>query len=200
MLQTTRFFPKYIQKSTTFQPKFPQISNFNIFSLPPKDPGEPPIDPKTSFEPPGDVQPPRIPRQQTSRLIEPLPGPSVIDWRRKSEVPEVKSEPKIQCQKVQKPQPPPPKSQPVNSPKVETTKCDIKPAHRKGSIGRRDPHPEHVVLDRYGRQIIVKPETAQVLKQLPDLSFLSARTLLYNPEQKQIVHDLGAMINRKMPG
>ena len=55
-------------------------------------------------------------------------------------------------------------------------------------------------MDRYGRPMAVKTETMKVLQQLPDISFLSARTLLYNPEQKQIVTDLGAMINRKMPG
>jgi hypothetical protein len=59
---------------------------------------------------------------------------------------------------------------------------------------------EHVVLDRYGRPMTVRAETMKVLNQLPDISFLSARTLLYNPDQKQIVPDLGAMINRKMPG
>ena len=59
---------------------------------------------------------------------------------------------------------------------------------------------ENVVLDRFGRPMSVRPETMSVLKQLPDISFLSARTLLFNPEQRHIVQDLGAMINRKMPG
>lgn len=59
---------------------------------------------------------------------------------------------------------------------------------------------ENVVLDRFGRPMSVRPETMNVLKQLPDISFLSARTLLFNPEQRNFVQDLGAMINRKMPG
>lgn len=59
---------------------------------------------------------------------------------------------------------------------------------------------DNVVPDRQGRPMTVQPETVKVLKQLPDISFLSAKTLLYSPEQKQIVTDLGAMINRKMPG
>lgn len=60
---------------------------------------------------------------------------------------------------------------------------------------------ENVVMDKFGRPMSVSSETMKVLNQLPDLSFLSARTLLYNPEQRQIVRDLGAMINnRKMPG
>lgn len=82
--------------------------------------------------------------------------------------------------------------------------------HRKSSIGRRESsqgaeqqqqqQQHHVVIDRYGRPMTVQTETIKVLNQLPDLSFLNARTLLFNREQKQIVHDLGAMINRKMPG
>ncbi|XP_011305708.1 aftiphilin isoform X2 [Fopius arisanus] len=134
-------------------------------------------------------KPPRQP--QISRIIEPLPGPSTIDWKKKPEVSESKPDPRISTQRLQKLMQKPP-------PKPEPNKCDIKP--RKSSLGRRERNPEHAVLDRYGRQMVVKPETVQVLKQLPDLSFLSARTLLFNPEQKQIVQDLGAMINRKMPG
>ncbi|XP_063978257.1 uncharacterized protein LOC135163051 isoform X2 [Diachasmimorpha longicaudata] len=154
-------------------------------------PGDSPIDS------PAEAGPPKHPRQlQASRIIEPLPGPSTIDWKKKPEMSELKPDPRVSSQKLQKVQQ---KPIPVNStPKLEPNKCDIKSGHRKGSLGRRDP--EHTVLDRYGRQMVVKPETVQVLKQLPDLSFLSARTLLFNPEHKQIVQDLGAMINRKMPG
>ncbi|XP_015124533.1 uncharacterized protein LOC107046436 [Diachasma alloeum] len=154
-------------------------------------PGDSPIDS------PAEAGPLKHPRQpQTSRIIEPLPGPSTIDWKKKPKASELKADPRISSQKLLKPQQ---KPLPVNStPKVEPNKCDIKSGDRKGSLVKRDP--EHTVLDRYGRQMVVKPETVQVLKQLPDLSFLSARTLLFNPEQKQIIQDLGAMINRKMPG
>lgn len=55
-------------------------------------------------------------------------------------------------------------------------------------------------MDRFGRPMSVRPETMNVLKQLPDISFLSARTLLFSPDERHMVQDLGAMINRKMPG
>lgn len=76
------------------------------------------------------------------------------------------------------------------------------PHYRKSSLSRREhlQTVEHVTMDRFGRPMTVHAETMKVLNQLPDLSFLSARTLLFNREQKQIVQDLGAMINRKMPG
>lgn len=74
--------------------------------------------------------------------------------------------------------------------------------HRKISVGKKEntQGAEHVVMGRYGRSMTVQAETVKVLNQLPDLSFLNARTLLFNREQRQIVPDLGAMINRKMPG
>lgn len=65
---------------------------------------------------------------------------------------------------------------------------------------KKEQSSEHVVLDKFGRSMSVSPEATRILKRLPDLSFLSAKTLMYNPEHKQIVTDLGAVINRKMPG
>ncbi|XP_051170376.1 aftiphilin isoform X2 [Leptopilina boulardi] len=72
---------------------------------------------------------------------------------------------------------------------------------RKSSISKRKySNGENVVMDRFGRPMSVRPETMNVLKQLPDISFLSARTLLFSPDERHMVQDLGAMINRKMPG
>ncbi|XP_043474333.1 aftiphilin isoform X2 [Leptopilina heterotoma] len=72
---------------------------------------------------------------------------------------------------------------------------------RKSSISKRKhSNGENVVMDRFGRPMTVRPETVNVLKQLPDISFLSARTLLFSPDERHMVQDLGAMINRKMPG
>ena len=81
------------------------------------------------------------------------------------------------------------------------TSSKIQDHHKKLSTSKRKySNEENVVLDKFGRSMTVRPETIKVLKQLPDISFLSARTLLLSPEQKHVVPDLGAMINRKMPG
>ena len=58
---------------------------------------------------------------------------------------------------------------------------------------------EHVVMDRFGRAVPIQAETARVLNRLPDLSFLSARTLMLDREQKQLACEMGIM-SRKMPG
>lgn len=160
------------------------------------------------------VEPSNSPtRAQTSGLIVPLAGPSTADWKKKSEsdtrIKPVKSASEKQVKSVSQTN-----SKPFlisnNASKLDSVlpeaagKSDIvkQEHHRKVSLNKREhvQNPEYVVMDRFGRPMTVRAETMRVLKQLPDLSFLSARTLLFNPEQKQIVQDLGAMINRKMPG
>ncbi|XP_012285734.1 aftiphilin isoform X2 [Orussus abietinus] len=150
-------------------------------------------------------------KQHPLKHIEPLPGPSTVEWRKKMEsVGGAKS--KVLSQKPQKSVPqhhskPFPSSNSFG--KLESSKAELAKSegmkhehYRKSSLNKREhlQSPEHVIMDRYGRPMTVRAETIRVLKQLPDLSFLSARTLLHNPDKKQIVQDLGAMINRKMPG
>lgn len=151
-------------------------------------------------------------RQQTTRIIEPLPGPSIVDWNKSDSKLKAKNE----MQKSSKTSQAYNKSLISNqsaSSKIESSKIECaankldlqwpEEPRQKSSLDdkeQQDQSSENVVMDRYGKPMIVRPETIKVLKQLPDLSFLSARTLLYNPEHKQFVPDLGAMINKKMPG
>ncbi|XP_014205827.1 aftiphilin isoform X2 [Copidosoma floridanum] len=155
--------------------------------------------------------PPKPQKQHpTSRIIEPLPGPSAIDWKKS----EVEQRTKNETQKTSKIAQNNNKSFLASSSSTSSkseskrVECDGRTdpqrheLQQKSSLNKQEhvQNPENVVLDRYGRPMTVRPETIKVLKQLPDLSFLSARTLLYNPEHKQFVPDLGAMINKKMPG
>lgn len=147
--------------------------------------------------------PPKPQKQmQTSRIIEPLPGPSMIDWKKDSE-PRVRSEMQKSSKSslTNKTFSSSSHSSKLDSGKTESSKSEMHrhDQHRKSSLNKKEPE-QNVVMDRFGRPMAVRPETMKVLKQLPDLSFLSARTLLLTPEQKQLVPDLGAMINRKMPG
>ncbi|XP_012256725.2 uncharacterized protein LOC105686451 isoform X3 [Athalia rosae] len=154
---------------------------------------------------------------QHAKIIEPLPGPSLTEWHKRTEI----DNPVKIKQGLQKPSKA--STTQMNSKqssgtgssssgsevtsaisklepgKVELSNSEI---NRKSLVNTKRDHSmqEHIVTDRLGRPMTVRQETVKVLKQLPDLSFLSARTLMYNPEQKQIVQDLGAMINRKMPG
>lgn len=130
-----------------------------------------------------------------SKIIEPLPGPCTVEWKRveqdfgaRQKNPSYKPLRSVPLTKN--------KSFPVNNNTSTTHENHKKPISRKENTQGID----HVVMDRYGRPMGVQAETMKVLNQLPNLSFLNARTLLFNREQKQIVHDLGAMINRKMPG
>ncbi|XP_066593877.1 aftiphilin isoform X2 [Prorops nasuta] len=123
---------------------------------------------------------------ESGRIIEPLPGPCMIDWRKKSEN-ESSTKTKIA------------KSGKNFSSHNKTLHCNNGTRRSEKGLGKSE-HQEQVIMDRFGRPMSVKQETMMVLNQLPDISFLSARTLMFNPEQKQIVQDLGAMINRKMPG
>ncbi|XP_003426451.1 aftiphilin isoform X2 [Nasonia vitripennis] len=154
------------------------------------------------------TSPPKHQKQhQSSRIIEPLPGPSTIDWKKTDPEPRVKSEMQKTSKTSQTNKPflvSSSSTSKSDSARSETSRSDVHryEQSRKSSLNKREhlQSPDHVVLDRFGRPMTVRTETMKVLKQLPDISFLSARTLLYNPEQKQIVPDLGAMINRKMPG
>lgn len=154
---------------------------------------------------------------QLSKIIEPLPGPNTVDWKKKAEIGEIATKKsvnqKLRTDKINQQVPTSSGGSTGKSysttgtiSKIDTRAESIKvdPAKeysRKTATVKREHLPEqHTVMDRYGRPMVVQAETVRVLKQLPDLSFLSARTLLFNPEQKQIVQDLGAMINRKMPG
>ncbi|XP_011163773.2 aftiphilin isoform X2 [Solenopsis invicta] len=135
---------------------------------------------------------------QTSKIIEPLPGPCTVEWKKKTEQDfgiKQKSNPSHRALK----------SVSLTNNKsfpISNNTSRVHEYHRKVVVGKKEntQGAEHVVMDRYGRPMTVQAETMKVLNQLPDLSFLNARTLLFNREQRQIVPDLGAMINRKMPG
>ncbi|KYN08572.1 Aftiphilin [Cyphomyrmex costatus] len=135
---------------------------------------------------------------QISKIIEPLPGPCTVEWKKKIEQDiGIKQKSNFSHRTLRNAPLTNNKSFPVSN---NTSK--IHDYHRKVSVGKKEntQGTEHVVVDRYGRPMTVQAETIKVLNQLPDLSFLNARTLLFNREQRQIVPDLGAMINRKMPG
>jgi len=133
-----------------------------------------------------------------AKIIEPLPGPCTMEWKKKTgqdfgvkqknnpSYKSLRSIPSINNKSFS----------------VSNNASKVYEYHRKISIDKKETvqDAEHMVMDRYGRPMSVQAETAKVLNQLPDLSFLNARTLLFNREQRQIVPDLGAMINRKMPG
>ncbi|XP_043262179.1 aftiphilin isoform X2 [Colletes gigas] len=132
-------------------------------------------------------------RLQPSKMIEPLPGPRVVEWKRKTEP---DSGHKIR-NSVQR-------SVPIEKSFIQTEKqfvssekSSLADVYRGKSTNKRSA--EHVVVDRFGRVMQIQPETTRVLNRLPDLSFLSARTLLMDREHKQIACELG-VASRKMPG
>ncbi|XP_014473271.1 PREDICTED: uncharacterized protein LOC106743680 isoform X2 [Dinoponera quadriceps] len=132
---------------------------------------------------------------QASKIIEPLPGPCTVEWKKKSE--------QDLGARQKNPHGKPLRSVLSTNNKsfpVSNNSSKAHEYHRKSGRKENTQGAEQVVVDRYGRPMAVQTETVKVLNQLPDLSFLNARTLLFSREQKQIVHDLGAMINRKMPG
>ncbi|KYN14040.1 PREDICTED: aftiphilin isoform X2 [Trachymyrmex cornetzi] len=137
-------------------------------------------------------------KSQTSKIIEPLPGPCTVEWKKKTEQDiGIKQKSNSSHRAL--------RNVPLTNNKsfpISNNTSRVHEYHRKISVGKKEntQGTEHVVLDRYGRPMTVQAETIKVLNQLPDLSFLNARTLLFNREQRQIVPDLGAMINRKMPG
>ncbi|XP_011636809.1 aftiphilin isoform X1 [Pogonomyrmex barbatus] len=137
-------------------------------------------------------------QQKTSKIIEPLPGPCTMEWKKKTEQDFGTKHRNNSSHRTLR-------NVPSTNNKSFPISNNISKAHeyhKKISISKKEnmQSTEHVVMDRYGRPMTVQAETLKVLNQLPDLSFLNARTLLFNREQRQIVPDLGAMINRKMPG
>ncbi|XP_011708030.1 PREDICTED: uncharacterized protein LOC105462858 isoform X2 [Wasmannia auropunctata] len=137
-------------------------------------------------------------QQKTSKIIEPLPGPCAAEWKKRAEqdfgIKQKSSSSHRALRNV-------PLANNKSFPTSNST-SRVHEYHRRTSAGKKEnaQGAEHVVMDRYGRPMTVQAETVRVLNQLPDLSFLNARTLLFNREQRQIVPDLGAVINRKMPG
>lgn len=148
-------------------------------------------------------------RSQPPKMIEPLPAPRAAEWKRKADPdaghrsrntgphrgapPEKQFPTSEKHHVVNERQFAPPEKQYLPS-----EKSSLGDVYRGRSVNKRS-GPEHVVMDRFGRVMPIQPETAKVLNRLPDLSFLSARTLLLDREHKQIACELGVM-NRKMPG
>ena len=148
-------------------------------------------------------------RSLAPKMIEPLPAPRAAEWKRRAEPeaghrarnagphrggpPEKQFPTSEKHHAVNERQFAPPEKQYLPS-----EKSSLGEIYRGRSVNKRS-GPEHVVMDRFGRVMPVQPETAKVLNRLPDLSFLSARTLLLDREHKQIACELGVM-NRKMPG
>lgn len=149
-------------------------------------------------------------RSQTSKIIEPLPAPRTTEWKRKADLEsgqKVRSstggqrsvQTEKQCLPMDK-QFLTNERQSVTTERqyVSAEKSTLGDSYRGKSMNKRSAS-EHVVMDRFGRAVPIQPETARVLNRLPDLSFLSARTLMLDREQKQLACEMGIM-NRKMPG
>ncbi|XP_076636552.1 aftiphilin isoform X1 [Colletes latitarsis] len=132
-------------------------------------------------------------RLQPSKMIEPLPGPRVVEWKRKAEP---DSGHKIR-NSVQRSVPIEKSFLQTEKQFVSSEKSSLADVYRGKSANKRSA--EHVVVDRFGRVMQIQPETTRVLNRLPDLSFLSARTLLLDREHKQMACELG-VASRKMPG
>ncbi|XP_034184705.2 aftiphilin isoform X1 [Osmia lignaria lignaria] len=143
-------------------------------------------------------------RSQTSKIIEPLPAPRTTEWKRKGDFEsgqKVRSstggqrsvQTEKQCLPMDK-QFLTNERQYVSAEKSST----LGDSYRGKSMNKRSTS-EHVVMDRFGRAVPIQAETARVLNRLPDLSFLSARTLMLDREQKQLACEMGIM-SRKMPG
>ncbi|KAK9305596.1 hypothetical protein QLX08_003382 [Tetragonisca angustula] len=116
-------------------------------------------------------------RSQSSKMIEPLPAPRATECKRRTDVDSGY------------------KQKSASTQKEKPTAGDV---YRSKSVNKRSGS-EHVVIDRFGRVMPIQSETARVLNRLPDLSFLSARTLMLDREHKQLACEMG-VISRKMPG
>lgn len=156
---------------------------------------------------------------QSSKMIEPLPTPRPSEWKKKTEfdighkqksiqrnIPlEKQSMEKqflstIEKQYTSEKQFVPIEKQFLSSDKqyLSSDKSILGDIYR-GKFANKRSGSEHVVMDRFGRIMPIQSETARVLNHLPDLSFLSARTLMLDRENKQIACEM-SIINRKMPG
>ncbi|XP_043786385.1 aftiphilin isoform X2 [Apis laboriosa] len=156
---------------------------------------------------------------QSSKMIEPLPTPRASEWKKKTEfdvghkqksiqrnIPlEKQSMEKqflstIEKQYASEKQFVPIEKQFLSNDKqyLSSDKSILGDIYRGKFVNKRSGS-EHVVMDRFGRVMPIQSETARVLNHLPDLSFLSARTLMLDRENKQIACEM-SIINRKMPG
>ncbi|XP_017875989.1 aftiphilin isoform X2 [Ceratina calcarata] len=134
--------------------------------------------------------------RRSSKIIEPLPAPRSSEWKKK---PEHKSSQRAVLTEKQCPTE---KQFSVNEKQYASTERQFSsndkqylPSERSEYRGKAaNKRPEHVVMDRYGRMMPIQPETAKVLNRLPDLSFLSARTLMLDRACEM------GVISRKMPG
>lgn len=161
-------------------------------------------------------------RSQSSKIIEPLFAPRTAEWKKKIDLDSGHKQKSASNQKgisIEK-QCLPIEKQFLTVEKQYTTerqftsvekqfpssdkqylpseKSTIGDIYRGKSVNKRTGS-EPVIMDRFGRIMPIQPETARVLNRLPDLSFLSARTLMLDREHKQIGCEMG-VISRKMPG
>ncbi|CAK9826655.1 AFTPH [Anthophora retusa] len=138
-------------------------------------------------------------RSQHSKMIEPLPAPRASEWKRKTDLDSGQKKTTGVQRNISM------EKQYTTERQYSCSDRQYLPAeksalgdYRGKSVNKRSGS-EHVVMDRYGRVMPIQPETARVLNRLPDLSFLSARTLMLDREHKQIACEMG-VISRKMPG
>ncbi|XP_043603343.1 aftiphilin isoform X2 [Bombus pyrosoma] len=161
-------------------------------------------------------------RSQSSKMIEPLPVPRAPEWKRKTDLDSGHKQKSTSIQRgiPMEKQCLPIEKQFLSIDKQYTSERQFVSVERSfpssdkqyssaeksmtGDVYRGKPMTkrsgsEHVVMDRFGRVMPIQPETARILNRLPDLSFLSARTLMLDREHKQLACEMG-VISRKMPG
>ncbi|XP_033316514.1 aftiphilin isoform X3 [Bombus bifarius] len=161
-------------------------------------------------------------RSQSSKMIEPLPVPRAPEWKRKTDLDSGHKQKSTIIQRgiPMEKQCLPTEKQFLSIDKQYTSEKQFVSVERSfpssdkqyssaeksttGDVYRGKPMTkrsgsEHVVMDRFGRVMPIQPETARILNRLPDLSFLSARTLMLDREHKQLACEMG-VISRKMPG
>lgn len=161
-------------------------------------------------------------RSQSSKMIEPLPVPRAPEWKRKTDLDSGNKQKSTSIQRgiPMEKQCLPIEKQFLSIDKQYTSERQFVSVERSfpssdkqyssaeksttGDVYRGKPMTkrsgsEHVVMDRLGRIMPIQPETARILNRLPDLSFLSARTLMLDREHKQLACEMG-VITRKMPG
>ncbi|XP_050492600.1 aftiphilin isoform X3 [Bombus huntii] len=161
-------------------------------------------------------------RSQSSKMIEPLPVPRAPEWKRKTDLDSGHKQKSTSIQRgiPMEKQCLPTEKQFLSIDKQYTSEKQFVSVERSfpssdkqyssaeksttGDVYRGKPMTkrsgsEHVVMDRFGRVMPIQPETARILNRLPDLSFLSARTLMLDREHKQLACEMG-VISRKMPG
>ncbi|XP_050596659.1 putative uncharacterized protein DDB_G0282499 isoform X1 [Bombus affinis] len=161
-------------------------------------------------------------RSQSSKMIEPLPVPRAPEWKRKTDLDSGNKQKSTSIQRgiPMEKQCLPIEKQFLSIDKQYTSERQFVSVERSfpssdkqyssaeksttGDVYRGKPMTkrsgsEHVVMDRFGRIMPIQPETARILNRLPDLSFLSARTLMLDREHKQLACEMG-VITRKMPG